>query len=93
MDRMQNNVEITLPARMVHQSTRYLLGRNSSAVTEHVEWLISNWFHLPAGQRFLVETDVEAAFDQLRTNPNALGHPDLNKPSWVRLRSLWSVGD
>lgn len=90
---MSSDIEMKLPARMIHQATRYLLGRNSYAVTEHVEWLISNWFSIPAGQRYLIETDVEEAFHELRTNSNALGHPDINKPDWKRLRDVWDGRD
>jgi len=90
---MSSDVEMKLPARMIHQSTRYLLGRDTYAVTEHVEWLINNWFSIPAGQRYLIETDVEEAFHKLKTNPEALGHPDINKPTWTRLRDLWYLGD
>lgn len=92
---MSNNNELTmnLPVRMVHQATRYLLGRDTNAVTEHVEWLISNWFSLPTSARYLIEHDVEDAFYRFRADPSALGHPTLNKPTWERLRELWSIGD
>ena len=85
--------ELRLPSRLIHQATRYLLDRDTYAVTEHVEWLISNWYSIPAGQRALIETDVEEAFHRLKSDPIALGHVEIHKPTWLRLRSLWYIGD
>jgi len=90
---MPDDLKMNLPARMIHQATRYVLGRDTYAVTEHCEWLIDNWFSIPAGQRMLIEHDVEEAYARLRINPNSLGHPDVYKPTWERVRSLWHVGD
>lgn len=86
-------VEMKVPVNMIHQATRYLLGRDTYAVTAHVEWLIDNWYSIPAGQRLLIENDVEEAFHKLRVNPLSLGHPEIHKPTWERLRMIWYIGD
>jgi len=90
---MKEPLAMQLPVRMIHQATRYVLGRDTYAVTEHCEWLINNWYTIPVGQRMLIEQSVEDAFHALKSDPKALGHPEVYKPTWERVRCLWYIGD
>jgi len=85
--------KMNLPINMIHQATRYVLGRSTYAVTEHCEWLTNNWFSIPASEQMLVESAVEDAYRRLAIDPEALGDPIAYKPTWDRVRSLWYIGD
>ena len=79
-----------LPDRMIHQSTRYVLGRMSYAVSEHCEWLICNWDSIPDSARATIQRDVEAEFERSeRTGDYSnFGHT-CDIEDWQDVRALW----
>jgi len=79
-----------LPERMIHQSTRYVLGRKTYAVGEHCKWLIDNWELIPPGEREVIQRDVERNCERHERNPIAgwLGH-NQDVEQWDRVRALW----
>lgn len=90
---------LILPDRLIHQATRYLLGRATYAVGEHCEWLIDNWASLPDGERSLIRRDVEAAFihdaNRLKSTEDEIGPLGMgvDKKDWEDVRTLWQKKD
>ena len=92
--------QLILPERLIHQATRYLLGRASYAVGEHCDWLIRNWDDLPDSERSLVKRAVEEAFARdackLEKSSEAEIGPlgmSIDKKDWQNVRALWQKKD
>lgn len=86
--------KLVVPTRMIHQATRYLLGRVTYAVGEHCEWLIKNWKQLPASEQSLIKKAVEEAFARDEMHPNEEHGPlgmDVDKKDWESVRALWTT--
>jgi hypothetical protein len=90
---------MNLPERMIHQSTRWILGRATYAVSEHCDWLIENWDRIPESERRIIERDVESEFERaerVKSIDPALGGPlgmDMDRACWSQVRSLWKNQD
>jgi len=87
-----------LPDRFIHQTTRYILGRATYAVSDHCDWLIANWDTIPENERKLIQKDVEEAFafeERIKHTPEAVTQRlgalgmDMDKQYWERVRTLW----
>lgn len=80
-----------LPERMIHQSTRWILGRATYAVSEHCEWLIDNWDRIPESERSIIRRDIESEFELAERTSGTfcrLGM-DMDRACWARVRNLW----
>jgi hypothetical protein len=86
-----------LPERLVHQATRYVMGRRTGAVGEHCDWLVANWTRIPESERRTIISDLEAAFER-DDRARAMGSKDLlwlgddcDRQDWERVRDLYAA--
>ncbi|WP_146147091.1 hypothetical protein [Photobacterium kishitanii] len=97
------NTTHELPAFMIHQSFRYVIGRRSYAVTDWVSWAIENWGRVPEQSKRIIMTEVEERLtqvdfcqgtdDDLIVVTNSDSTPfgdDVDLGQWLRLRNLWT---
>ena len=86
---------VTVPWWMVVSATRYATGRQSYAVSDTADWLITNWESLPERARDIIQRDLEDDFrrdDELRAEGSKyppLG-ADMDRRQWERVRALWA---
>ena len=88
---------MNLPERFIHQATRYVMGRQTGAVGEHCDWLVTNWHRVPESQRRTIQRDLDEAFacdDRAREiglkDCFRLGD-DCDRRDWERVRALYAT--
>ena len=82
-----------LPTRMIHQSFRYVLGRQSYAVSDWCDWFRANYKEIPENEIAMIRRELGEAFTQdddareLGREFLPLGH-DCDRASWFKVLIL-----
>lgn len=88
---------LPIPSWMIIDAVRYAIGSRSSQVSTTVEWLLTNWEHLPAHTRTIIRQDLEGEFsedDRARAEGAQLRRlgDDPDRRYWEQVRALWRNG-
>lgn len=82
-----------LPARMIHQSFRYCLGRRSYSVGDWCDWFIKNHQDIPANEMAIIRRELSEAFqnDDEAREQNRSWRPlgeDCDLANWLKVLLL-----
>ena len=75
-----NDKTLELPAWMIHQSFRYCLGRRTYAVSDFVDWALTNFEQIPESTKSIMLRELKEAFAHNR----GLGDP-CDCEQWQKL--------
>lgn len=92
-DRDMKTKTMKLPTRMIHQSFRYCLGRQSYAVADWCDWFKANYKEIPENELAIIRRELWEAvrhddeYREYKTELRALGQ-DCDRAQWLKVLLL-----